>query len=209
MARPSTQTDQKLLAMGRKHFSRYGVCGLSVRKIAREAHINLGMFNYHFGTKEKFIRTLLQQEYEKFFSALQAEFLSKTNKEHPRDQLRSLLKVFAGFIFKHRDFVAALIKDLVSGEKIPLEFARKNVPRHIRLILGVIENGQKNGEIRQDLPKEQILILCLSTLGPPIVLGEALSRLKIKEINGTAKNMFFSEEQIDARIEFLIKGLTP
>ena len=55
MARKSNNLDKKMIEAGIKLLKRHGAANLSVRDVANEAGANLGMFAYHFGTKEKFI----------------------------------------------------------------------------------------------------------------------------------------------------------
>jgi AcrR family transcriptional regulator len=60
MARLSRNIDQALLRAGRELFPRVGCGGLSVRALAEHADVNVGMFHYHFKTKDKFLDALLQ-----------------------------------------------------------------------------------------------------------------------------------------------------
>src|SRR5437868_4865296 len=70
MPRPSKNLDVAMLQAGRELFPQAGCSGLSVRAVAEQAGANLGMFHYHFKTKENFLRTLLQQVYEEMFDGL-------------------------------------------------------------------------------------------------------------------------------------------
>ena len=60
MSRPSRNVDALLLRAGRELYPETGAAGLSIRKVAERAGVNLGMFHYHFRTKEAFVRQLLQ-----------------------------------------------------------------------------------------------------------------------------------------------------
>jgi len=64
MPRPSRNLDRALLAAGRALLPARGCSGLSIREVAEAANVNLGMFHYHFKTREAFLRTLLQSMYE-------------------------------------------------------------------------------------------------------------------------------------------------
>ena len=48
MARPSQNVDQRLLEAGLALLPQTGCAGLSVRRLADHAGVNLGMFHYHF-----------------------------------------------------------------------------------------------------------------------------------------------------------------
>ena len=73
MARPSQGIDQALLRSGRELFATSGCDGLSLRALAEHAGVNLGMFHYHFKTKDNFLRALLQQLYEEVFARIGIE----------------------------------------------------------------------------------------------------------------------------------------
>ena len=72
MPRPSRNLDRALLAAGRELFPARGCAGLSVREVADAAGVNLGMFHYHFKSREAFLRALLQSVYEDLSSELVA-----------------------------------------------------------------------------------------------------------------------------------------
>jgi len=48
MSRPSKNTDKLLIQAGRRLLPETGVSGLSLRRGAQEAGVNLGMFPYYF-----------------------------------------------------------------------------------------------------------------------------------------------------------------
>ena len=57
MSRPSKNTDRLLIEAAKELIPEAGFKGLKIREVARKAGVNLGMFNYHFKTKEKFLIT--------------------------------------------------------------------------------------------------------------------------------------------------------
>ena len=70
MPRPSRNVDAALLRAGRALYPATGIRGLSVRKVAERAGVNVAMFHYHFGSKEQFVRMLLAQMYDAMFEKL-------------------------------------------------------------------------------------------------------------------------------------------
>src|SRR6187399_656329 len=67
MARPSRNLDRALLAAGRALLPEVGCAGLTIRQVAEVAGVNIGMFHYHFKTREAFLRAVLQSVYEEMF----------------------------------------------------------------------------------------------------------------------------------------------
>ena len=70
MARPSQNLDRALLEAGFAELERGGVRGLSVRAVCARAGVNVRMLNYHFGSKDEFVRQLLNKTYQYFFNEL-------------------------------------------------------------------------------------------------------------------------------------------
>ena len=70
MPRPSRHLDRALLAAGRELFPAFGCSGLTIRQVAEAADVNIGMFHYHFRTREIFLREVMQGAYEEMFSQL-------------------------------------------------------------------------------------------------------------------------------------------
>lgn len=209
MARPSKHTDLELIRVGRKMISKHGVTGLSLRQVAAEAQVNLGMFSYHFGSKKEFIRRVLQDEYEKLFSLLDQEFQASSPGRSPLERLRRILITLGQFACKNREFLAAILKDLLSGEKQVLEFLQKNAPRHLKILFAVVSEAQKAGHLRKDIPTEQIVMSCGVNIAVPFVLGTAIEASQPKALNGALRDMIFSEEFIQMKVDFIIKGFKP
>lgn len=69
MGRKSSDLDKKMVEAGIALIKERGVAA-PVREVAELAGANLGMFNYHFGTKEKFLIRALTEVYDKFIGEL-------------------------------------------------------------------------------------------------------------------------------------------
>jgi AcrR family transcriptional regulator len=167
MPRPSRKLDVQLLAAGRELYPETGCAGLSVRKVAERAGANLGMFHYHFGSKDAFVRELLQSLYERMFAAL--EVAASTTSE-PVEALRASVEVIARFGRDHRRLLRRLILDAMSGETVPLEFVRENLPRHVGVVLRLIEEGQRRGVLRP-MPIAQAIGFLAGAVAAPILFG--------------------------------------
>ena len=170
MARPSNKLDLALLASGRALFPTTGCAGLSLRALADHAGVNVGMFHYHFKTKDQFLRTLLQGMYEEMFASLQAE----AGHAGPAiARLRAALLAFAGFARANRRVLARIWTDAVAGEKVAHEFFRDNLPRHVGLLTGLLEQARREGALR-DLPAVQQFAFLMGALVMPVIFAAAL-----------------------------------
>lgn len=170
MPRPSRNLDQALLAAGRALFPERGCAGLSLREVADSAGVNLGMFHYHFGSREAFLRALMQQAYEEMFSTLTLE---TGRADDPLENLRAALRVLGRFLRDNRPFIARVFADALSGEACARDFMRENAPRHLAVLQKYLVQGQQAGKI-QAIPILQLLGTCAGALALPIIVGGAI-----------------------------------
>ena len=165
MPRPSRNVDALLLKAGRELFPQTGAAGLSVRKVAERAGVNLGMFHYHFGTKDEFVRRLLQQLYDDMFANL--ELAASTGPVV--DSLRAALCVLGRFVRDHASLLRRLLIDALSGEPQAGAFLRANVHRHLGVIRRLIEDGQREGVLKGVAPAQALAFLAGSVATPLLV----------------------------------------
>jgi len=205
MARPSKNLDLALLQSGRELFPHAGCAGLSLRAVAEHAGANLGMFHYHFKTKENFLRTLLQQVYEEMFESLSGA----VSQEGPAiDRLRSALIAVGKLLRTHRLVFARVWMDAVSGEPVATDFMQRNAPRHLGLLLGLLEQAQREGALRA-VPPLQRFVLLMGSVAMPIIFAAGLVEVAIKE--PAFRRMFdqqvMSDEAIAERVDLVLEVL--
>ncbi len=203
--RPSRNLDQALLAAGRALFPPRGCAGLSLREVADAAGVNLGMFHYHFGSREAFLRALMQQAYEEMFSTLTLEVARRGDAiEH----LRAALRVLGRFLRGNRPFLARVLADALSGEQCAREFMRENAPRHLAVLQKHIAEGQAAGLIRP-VAIAQAIGTCAGALAFPIIVGGAIveSGGLPAAAAGMIEGTLLSDAAIDERIELVLAAL--
>ena len=206
MARPSRQLDLKLIQVGKRMLPEVGVSGMSVRRVAQKARVNLGMFHYHFGSRDEFIRRVLQDVYEDFFSELSETWMAVQSQD-PVVRLRCLLLALGDLAIRNRRLVLSLLRDIFNGETLAFEFVLANLPRHLALLKAAIEQCQAIGAVRADLTVEQIIVICASTMANPGIVVTALERLR-KGAAAVGED-FLSPEFVQARVEMILHGLQP
>jgi AcrR family transcriptional regulator len=205
MPRPSRNIDQALIDAALLLLPETGVRALSIRQIAEQAGVNLGMFHYHFKTKDVFVRAVLQQTYDGMFASLALE---AHHSPSPIENLRGALTVLARFARDNRFLLARLIGDALGGDAVAAEFLRGNVPRHIGVIAALIEKAQKDGVIRK-MPLMQAIAFIASAVGAPVVLGTAAitSGLMLAALTKRFEREVLSNAAIAERIEMALTGL--
>ena len=206
MPRPSRNLDQALLAAGRALFPERGCAGLSLREVADSAGVNLGMFHYHFGSREVFLRTLMQQAYEEMFATLTLE---AGRDDDPVENLRAALRVLGRFLRDNRPFISRILADALSGEACARDFMRDNGPRHLAVLQKYAAEGQQAGTL-QALPMPQLLGTCAGALAMPIIVGGAIAQSgalpppAAKMLEAT----LLSDAAIDQRIDLVIAAIS-
>jgi AcrR family transcriptional regulator len=205
MPRPSRNLDRALLAAGRVLFPASGCAGLSIREVADAAGVNLGMFHYHFKTREAFLRTLLQGIYEEMFSQLSFQGSETWG---PVENLRAALRFLGRFLRANRPILTRVLADALTGSAIAREFLRENMPRHLGVMQALITLGQERGLIRP-MPVAQAMGFCAGSLAAPIVFGGAvveggaLGKAGSKALH----DALLTDEAIDQRIELALAAI--
>jgi AcrR family transcriptional regulator len=205
MARPSQQIDQALLASGRALFAAGGCAGLSVRALAEHAGVAPGMFHYHFGSKERFLRALLADLYEGMFASLSQQAALPAA---PVERLHAALRLLARFARANRQLLARLWLDAVSGEAVAGDFFRDNAPRHIGLLLHLLGQAQSAGVLRT-MPLLQAFTFLMGTVPMPMIFAAGLIDAGLTPPGGKAAfdAQVMSDEAIEARIELALAAL--
>jgi AcrR family transcriptional regulator len=204
MARPSNNTDQLLLEAGLELLPETGCRGLSARKLSERAGVNLGMFHYHFKSKDNFIRTLLQQVYEQMFAELNAP---PEQGESALHNLRRAVQVLGRFALRHRRLLLRILMDALEGEAAAAEFLRGNLPRHVGLIAQRIAQAQESGEI-EPVPVPQLMAFIAGSVSLPILLGGAAQQhAMVAQMTTLPLQSILSEAAMEQRIEFALRGI--
>lgn len=205
MARPSHHIDQRLLDAGLQLLPSTGCRHLSARRLAEHAGVNLGMFHYHFRSKDNFIRTLLERVYEQMFAML---VLRAGEAETPLQNLHNALDVLARFGAQNHSLLLRIAIDAINGESIAADFLRTNIPRHIGILATLIADAQRDRQVI-DAPLPRILAFLGGALIAPVLLGPAI--IEHAGLPHGSRNeldaMLLSEEAITQRIEFTLRGL--
>ena len=206
MPRPSRNLDRALLAAGRELFPSRGCSALSVREVADAAGVNLGMFHYHFKSRDAFLRALMQQAYEEMFEQLTLELSA-----HRGDpgSLRFAVRAIGRWVRDNRQFLARVLADALGGEKCAREFLRENLPRHFGVLQAIVLEGQQKGLIVA-LPVPQVIGMCAGSVAMPILFGGALidGGGLPPAMKDALAGALLSDAAIDQRIDLALAAIT-
>jgi len=204
-----SDTDQRLVDTALEMVKHTSLSSLKLRDVAKKAGVNLGMFHYHFKTKDQFIRAVLQDTYEKFFS----QFSLETSGDGPAlERLRSALITLGYFIGKNRRLILGLLHDVLNKNQVVLDFVKKNGPRHGLVIMGLIRECQREGSIRK-MPIPAVMPLLMGSCLFPLMMVATLEHLDVKHLRlipfSIIKPMIVSDKALAARVDLALESLAP
>jgi len=208
MTRISSNTERRLIEAGKAVLFEKGFSGLTLRMVAQRAKVNLGMFAYHFKDKEDFMRQVAQEAYEEFYGSLT---LGAKDQKDPVLALREALAAGTRFVRDHRQTVLVLARDLNVGHPEALRFARKNVPRHVLFLFGLIRRCRKQGRFKPMPMANLFAFIAGSIVAPSIMLGVvenvAAHIPLVKPALGLARRDALSDQAIEQRLDLMFAAV--
>lgn len=214
MARPSTNCDGRLLDAGIQILREEGLSGLGVRNVCHRAGVNLGMFTYHFATKENFQRQLLVKATDILFDGLSDGLTTVDfpNEDDPLKALSAALEAFVLRVHQEKSLAMALFIGCCQGDELTIESSAHRLPRHFLRLMDLVNDCRKRGVIRGDLSDEQIILMVVSGVVLPILWSkEFIDRL---DPNGHVSTKRRKEELSSVygaklRLAAILDGLRP
>ncbi len=205
MARPSQNIDQILLQSGRALFPRCGCCDLSLRALTEHANVNMGMFHYHFRTKDNFLAILLQTMYDELFEQLQAETQQSGG---ALQRLRHTMMRLARILREHGAWIGRVWADAAREDKVAQDFLKKNGARHIELIVNLILQAKHEGAL-PDIPTLQALSFLMGAIAAPMVIAPRVMQLGFAPafFQEQVQEDILSDQAIAERIERALLAL--
>lgn len=205
MTRKTSNIDKKLLEHGYKLLIENGASKLSIRDVCNAAEVNLGMFNYYFGNKKKFIEQILTNIYEKFFSNFQ---LLET--ESKLGTLELQLTLMAKFARDNRHLILILLNDILNGEKNVQDFAKQKMLKHFTVLAKTLKSCQKSGEII-NAPLPLLITHIAGCIGLSTLIPEFLSHMKVNSIFKlgikAVTNTLMTDKVIEQRVKMALQGI--
>ncbi len=203
------RTEEALIAAGRAVIIEDGFSGMSLRKVATRAGVNLGMFPYLFGTKEAFARKVAQRIYDDFFSGFALE---TSRNDPPLANLRRGLTRLSGFVRDHRRLAFSLIRDAAAGDPLAREFMLANGPRHAKVILGLVRACQKTGTLAR-VPVPMALAHLMGCIAAPNVMFAVAESaglpLTLRLLQPYIHRTLLTDRAIAQRVDLALAGLAP
>lgn len=203
--RPSQNLDRALIAAGLALFPHRGCAGLTVREVAEAAGVNLGMFHYHFKTREAFLRAVLQAMYDGMYSQLTFEVARSGD---PLGNLRAAVRFMGRFVRANRPVLTRVLGDVIAREPVAVAFARDNFHRHFGVVGGLVAQAQQAGQLKPVAPQQALAVLAASTAMPILFAGAVIDGGSLGAAGGKAlEAALLTDAAIDQRIDLVLAAL--
>ena len=206
-APPRPSTRDQLLAAGREIVLKRGFQDLTVREVATAAGANLGSFVYHFGTRDAFIRVLIEEWYAPLLSRVT---IVADGGGAPIERLRRAILQLVDFGAEQDVFMGRLLMAAAGGEKAARDFARSLAARHPRVLVELITQAQADGALVAEHPL-QVLCFLMASVGLPRLLSSAWHGPPLfgKTVSAALSQIARDRDRIVQRLDWAIRGLTP
>jgi TetR/AcrR family fatty acid metabolism transcriptional regulator len=179
---------QKILQAAVKVFARKGYFGARVSEIARRAGVADGTIYLYFRNKEDILVCL--------FDEVMLEHLRRARKELRSVQgaparLRVIAEHHLGLLGNNRDLAVVFQVELRQSTKFMERFTASWLQDYFQALSDVIEQGQKEGSLRADLPRKMAAKAFFGTLDE-MVTSWILSRkdYDLGELAGPVVDLF-------------------
>ena len=186
-----------------------GLGGLSVRAVAKRAGVNVGLVSYHFGGMEALVSRALQEVYEEFFKDFS---LKVDGEEDPLLALRAALLRLARFTRDHRKMISSLLRDLLAERPEARKFAVDNMPRHGKVIAGLLKTCMAKGKLsKQDMGVAMPMLMGAVAVPNLMVDGVVAiaPKLPFKMSALLIEKNMISDFAQERRVDLILKALKP
>ncbi|MDD3194770.1 MAG: TetR/AcrR family transcriptional regulator [Paludibacter sp.] len=137
-----------------------GINGLTIKNLAKEMHFSESAIYRHFESKEEIIIALLRYLADTIDHRLRSMSLSgKTDVD-----LKNLFDEQFLFFSEHHHFVVAVFSDGLMEESVSINKAIESlIGIMTRQLTAIVSEGQKTGQIRDDMATEHLIQIILGT----------------------------------------------
>jgi hypothetical protein len=126
------------------------------------------------------------------------------------ERLRHALCSLARFVRDHRPVIARVWSDASAGQAVALDFMRANAPRHVGLLMQLLQQAERGGDVIK-LPPLQRLTFVMGSVVAPLVIVSGVIAMGISpgmpepEMEAQA----LSDRAIDRRVDLALAALKP
>jgi TetR/AcrR family transcriptional regulator len=201
--RNAAATRQRILDSGERVFAARGFAGARLREIAETAGVQPALIHHYFTDKQGLYRAVLDR------ALLPSSTESWTILESRRDLeglIAGLIDVLLRFYAAHQNLLAILRHESVSGSPVLEELSRERMLPIIQAVTLFLEDRQRAGEVRDDIPAAEIIVSGMAIAVYPFV-EEGLIRVMLPSV--IARDEAGLERRKQSIVKLLLDGIRP
>jgi TetR/AcrR family transcriptional regulator len=201
--RNAAATKARLLDAAEREFAARGFQGARLREIADAAGVQPALIHHYFADKQGLYRAVLDR-------ALLPTSTESWSLLGSKRDLESLLTGFADMLLRfyaaHQHLLSILRHEAVSGSPVLTEVTRERTLPIIDALRAVIEEAQQRGEIRADVPADEIITAGMSMVIYPFV---EVGMFEVVMPSAVVRDERALERRKKAIVAMLLEGVRP
>ncbi|MFW5966893.1 MAG: TetR/AcrR family transcriptional regulator [Persicimonas sp.] len=185
---------ERILDGALKAFAKKGFYNTKVSEIAAESGVADGTIYLYFENKDDLLISLFEDRMEWIINRLESELASVEG--DAVDKLRHMFKIHCRLAVEKPDLAEFITVELRQSAKFVKEYENPKFGDYLKILHGLIEDGQKSGQVREDIDVRLVSRACFGALDE-VLLQLTLSGAEADEV----------DQQADQIAAMLIEGL--
>jgi TetR/AcrR family fatty acid metabolism transcriptional regulator len=141
---------ERILTAAERVFARRGFFGARVSEIAKDAGVADGTIYLYFKNKDDLLISLFENRMKQVNEAMRAAIASAPPR--PSEQLRAFIKTYLKLVHDEPAAAEVLTIELRQSSKFMKEYDNPQFADFLRMLGGIISDGQGRGEIDASVP---------------------------------------------------------
>ena len=114
----------------------------------------------------------------------------------------------ATFVRDHDAMLGRIFADASGGDSVAASFLRANAPRHLRLLLALMDEAERAGELAP-LPRLQRFVFTMGAVALPLVIVPRVARLEVAPaiVGRQLRRQVTSDAAIAQRVQLALVAL--
>jgi TetR/AcrR family transcriptional regulator len=199
--RNAAATKLRILDAGEREFAVRGFAGARLREIAEAAGVQPALIHHYFTDKQGLYRAVLDR-------ALLPSSTESWSILGSRPDLEGLLAGFIDLLLRfyaaNRNLLSILRHEALSGSSVLVELTRERTLPIIEALSRFIEARQVAGEVRSDVPANEIILAGMSMVVYPFV-EESMLEVVLPSV--TLRDEATLERRKQAILKLLLAGI--
>jgi TetR/AcrR family transcriptional regulator len=201
--RNAAATRQRLLDAGEREFAARGFAGARLREIAETAGVQPALIHHYFTDKQGLYRAVL----DRALLPTSTQSLTLLGSLHDLESLLTgFIELLLRFYSANKNLLAILRHEALSGSSILDELTRERTLPVIEALSRFLAERQAAGEVRADIPLDEIILAGMSMVVYPFV-DEGLLQVVMPSV--VLRDEATLERRKQAIVKLLLDSIRP